>query len=124
MKNIEVFFMCHSLLKLWVCFKYLTFRKEYKSSFVYCTMDIMDNDDEDHRPRLYVLQDVRQRRLPKFQVQGYVYKLEIDQQQRNQIYTWMLQTLHRILQGRFFSTYIREVYTHTHAPHLSCVLMR
>ena len=79
----------------------------------------MDNDDEGHGTRLYVLQDFRQRNIPKFQVQVYEYKLEIDLQQRNQTYTWMLQTLPCVLQGRFFSTheqYVHEVYCLSHGP--------
>ena len=43
-------------------------------------------EDEDRGPWLYILQDVRQRLIPKFQVQGYVYKCEINLQERNQTY--------------------------------------
>ena len=61
----------------------------------------MDQQDE-RLPRLYQMEEFRQRNIPKFQVQGHEYKLSIDLHQQNQPYTVLLHTLHHVLQGEIF----------------------
>ena len=57
-------------------------------------------EDEDGGPCLYLLQDMRQRLIPKFQVHGFVYKCKINLQDCNRTYTRMLPMLHRVVQGK------------------------
>ena len=57
-------------------------------------------DDEDQGHRMYTLQDVRQRLIPKFRVQGYMYKVEINLREHNQRYAGMQRTLHRVVHGK------------------------
>ena len=49
---------------------------------------------------MYTLQDVRQRLIPKFRVQGYMYKVEINLREHNQRYAGMQRTLHRVVHGK------------------------
>ena len=55
---------------------------------------------EDQGQRMYTLQGVRQRLIPKFRVQGFVYKVEINLRARNQSYAGMQRMLHRVVQGK------------------------
>ena len=57
-------------------------------------------DDEEQTQRLYTLQDVRQRLIPKFRVQGYIYKVKINLQEWNQSYVGMQRMLHWVVQGK------------------------
>ena len=66
--------------------------------------------DQEERPRRYVLEEYRQRNIPKFGVQGQEYRLSVDLQDRHhgyerpQTYTQMLVVLHSVLQGN--GTYV------------------
>ena len=57
-------------------------------------------DDEEQTQRLYTLQDVRQRLIPMFRVQGFIYKVEINLRDCNQSYTGMQRMLHWVVQGK------------------------
>ena len=57
-------------------------------------------DDEEQTRQMYTLQDVRQRLIPKFRVQGYVYKVKINLRARNQTYAGMQRWLHPAVHGK------------------------
>ena len=57
-------------------------------------------EDEEQTRQMYTLQDVRQRLIPKFRVQSFVYKVEINLRDRNQTYAGMQRMLHRVIQGK------------------------
>ena len=57
-------------------------------------------EDEEQTRQMYTLQDVRQRLIPKFRVQGFVYKCKINLREHNQSYAGMQRILHRVIQGK------------------------
>ena len=58
-------------------------------------------EDEEQTRQMYTLQGVRQRLIPKFRVQGFVYKCKINlHSERNQTYAGMQRTLHQVIQGK------------------------
>ena len=57
-------------------------------------------EDEDQLTQMYVLQDVRQRLIPKFRVQGFVYTCKINLREHNQTYAGMQRMLHQVVQGK------------------------
>ena len=56
----------------------------------------MDNEDQGHHA--YLLQDVRQRLIPKFRVLGLVYKCKINLRECNRTYVRIQWILHRVVQ--------------------------